>query len=176
MPTGSGKTRTAMEVIANSINSNTEGCLVFWLVYSEELCEQAVECFIDVWKHIGNKDVKLIRAWGKNRFSIGQDDKFAFIVGGFQKLYSQLISNPSLFDKVRDKIYLIIVDEAHRVLAPTYKTVTDALFGINCRLIGLTATPGRGIDNYLENRRLSDYFNGEKLDIDTPNGQSVFLI
>ena len=42
MPTGSGKTRTAMEIIADSINSNKDSCFVFWLVYSEELCEQAV--------------------------------------------------------------------------------------------------------------------------------------
>jgi superfamily II DNA or RNA helicase len=45
---------------------------------------------------------------------------------------------------------------------------------MNCRLIGLTATPGRGINNKDENKRLSEYFNEEKLDIDTPNGKTVF--
>ena len=174
MPTGSGKTRTAMEIIADSINSNKESCFVFWLVYSEELCEQAVECFEDIWKHVGKKDVKLVRAWGKNNLIINEEDKFAFIVGGFQKLNSILEKNPRQFESLKDKTYLIIVDEAHRVLAPTYKAVTDSLFGMNARLIGLTATPGRGIDNSRENQKLSEYFNELKLDIETPGNMSVF--
>ena len=174
MPTGSGKTRTAMEIISDCFIKNTEGCLVFWLVYSEELCEQAVECFIDIWKHVGNKHVKLVRAWGRNMLSLTEEDHFAFVVGGFQKLFNQLQSSPKLFEGLRDKTYLIVVDEAHRVLAPTYKVVTDSLFGMNCRLIGLTATPGRRFDDELENRRLSEYFNEEKIDIETPADQTVF--
>ena len=174
MPTGSGKTRTSMEIIADAFNKNKDNCLVFWLVYSEELCEQAVECFMDIWSHVGKKEVKLIRAWGKNKLAVNVEDKFAFVVGGFQKLYAQLENTPSLFEDLKNKTYLIVVDEAHRVLAPTYKKVTDSLFGYNCRLIGLTATPGRGIDNIEENKKLSDYFNQEKLDIQTPNDISVF--
>lgn len=174
MPTGSGKTRTAMEIIADSINNNKESCFVFWLVYSEELCEQAVECFEDIWKHVGKKDVKLVRAWGKNNLIINEDDKFAFIVGGFQKLNSILQQNPIQLESLKDKTFLIIVDEAHRILAPTYKAVTDSLFGMNARLIGLTATPGRGIDNSKENQKLSEYFNEHKLDIETPGEMTVF--
>lgn len=174
MPTGSGKTRTAMEIIADSFNRNKESCLIFWLVYSEELCEQAVECFVDIWKHVGNKNVKLIRAWGRNNLSLLEEDKFAFVVGGFQKLFMQLQKTPELFENLKDKTFLIVVDEAHRVLAPTYKAVTDSLFGMNCRLIGLTATPGRGINDDDENKRLSEYFNEEKLDIDTPKDKTVF--
>jgi superfamily II DNA or RNA helicase len=174
MPTGSGKTRTAMEIIADCFINSQNNCLIFWLVYSEELCEQAVECFVEVWKHVGNKNVKLIRAWGKNNLNINNDDNFAFIVGGFQKLFNLQQQNPTIFNQLKDKTYLIVVDEAHRVLAPTYKSVTDSLFGINCRLIGLTATPGRGINQLEENRLLSDYFNEEKIDIETPLNQSVF--
>ena len=65
MPTGSGKTRTAMEIIASQLNANP-GKSVMWIANSEELCEQAVESFKDVWRHIGNFDVDLIRAWGSN--------------------------------------------------------------------------------------------------------------
>lgn len=162
MPTGSGKTRTAMEIIANSFNSKKDECIIFWLVYSEELCEQAVESFLDIWKHVGNKGIKLDRAWGKNCITITDEDKFVFVVGGFQKLYSQLENDPTLFESLKDRTYLIVVDEAHRVMAPTYKKVTDSLFGMNCRLIGLTATPGRGIDNIEETEKLSEYFNKEK--------------
>ena len=174
MPTGSGKTRTAMEIISDAFNSNKESCLIFWLVYSEELCEQAVECFSEIWQHVGKKDVKLVRAWGKNDLQLSDEDKFAFIVGGFQKLSNIVDKTPDFFEKIKDKTFLIVVDEAHRVLAPTYKKVTDSLWGQNSRLIGLTATPGRGIDNTIENQRLSEYFNEEKLNIETPNDIPVF--
>lgn len=40
MPTGAGKTRTAMHVIADRLR-NYEPSLVIWLAYSDELCEQA---------------------------------------------------------------------------------------------------------------------------------------
>jgi superfamily II DNA or RNA helicase len=174
MPTGSGKTRTAMEIVADSFNRNKDNCLIFWLVYSEELCEQAVECFVDVWKHVGNKNVKLVRAWGRNSLSINENDNFTFVVGGFQKLFNQLMKTPDFLDRLKDKTFLIVVDEAHRVMAPTYKAVTDSLFGMNCRLIGLTATPGRGVRNEEENQRLSEYFNEEKLSIETPKDKTVF--
>lgn len=174
MPTGSGKTRTAMEIIADSFNRSKDNCLIFWLVYSEELCEQAVECFTEIWNHIGNKDIKVTRAWGKNSLNINDEVKYEFVVGGFQKLYNQLDKNPEIFQHLKDKTFLIVVDEAHRVLAPTYKAVTDSLFGKNCRLIGLTATPGRGINNDIENQKLSEYFNEEKIDIETPNNETVF--
>lgn len=174
MPTGSGKTRTAMEVITDTFIKNNEGCIIFWLVYSEELCEQAVECFLDLWEHVGTKKVKLIRVWGKNNLKVDQDDKFVFVVGGFQKLYNILQKSHDEFQRLKEKTFLIVVDEAHRVLAPTYKAVTDALFGANSHLIGLTATPGRGINNDLQNRHLSDYFNEDKINIDVPDGKSVF--
>ena len=42
MPTGSGKTRTAMNLISKHLNNNPK-TTVLWLAHSEELCEQAVE-------------------------------------------------------------------------------------------------------------------------------------
>lgn len=174
MPTGSGKTRTAIEIIADAFNRQARGCVIFWLVYSEELCDQAVEAFQEIWRHVGNKKVKLVRAWGKNRLVSQEGEESVFVVGGFQKLHAQLANDPSLFASVKDSTYLIVVDEAHRVLAPTYREVTDALFGVNARLIGLTATPGRGINNIDETEALADYFDREKITVTVPEGQTVF--
>ena len=174
MPTGTGKTRTAMEVVSNQFNQIEKSCVIFWLVNSEELCEQAVECFLDVWEHVGNKDVKVVRAWGKNKIQLDENDRFTFIVGGFQKLYNNLSKDPDFFHTLKEHVNLIIVDEAHRVLAPTYKAVTDSLFGKKCNLIGLTATPGRGAFDDFENQKLSEYFNEEKLVIESPNNISLF--
>jgi DNA repair protein RadD len=174
MPTGSGKTRTAMEIISDCFIRNNEKCIIYWLVYSEELCDQAVECFVDVWSHVGNKDVKLVRAWGANNLILSSEDKFAFVVGGFQKLFNQLQKYPNYFESLKNETFLIVVDEAHRVLAPTYHKVTDALFGVNSRLIGLTATPGRGLNDNDENFKLSNFFNSDKITIETPDEITVF--
>jgi len=40
MPTGAGKTRTAMNVIAEQLREFPEQAVV-WLAHNEELCEQA---------------------------------------------------------------------------------------------------------------------------------------
>ena len=56
MPTGSGKTRTAMNLAAKHLNSN-ENTVVLWLAHSEELCEQAAEEFECAWSNLGSRNV-----------------------------------------------------------------------------------------------------------------------
>ncbi|MEQ8552136.1 MAG: DEAD/DEAH box helicase [Cyclobacteriaceae bacterium] len=172
MPTGSGKTRTSMEIIADVLCKKPEGGIVFWLAHSEELCEQAVQCFKEVWEHIGNKTVKLFRVWDKGNLSFTFPES-AFMVGGFQKLHSLLRRNQVPFDHLRKRIDLLVIDEAHKVLAPTYLEVTRALMGENTRMIGLTATPGRHIDDLEENKRLSDFFLNKIITISSPDNKSV---
>ncbi|MBT6690407.1 DEAD/DEAH box helicase [archaeon] len=167
MPTGSGKTRTAMEIISSVLNDNEEKSIVIWLAHSEELCEQAYQCFEDTWYHTKNKDLKLIRSWGEGG-SLPQDaDQSCMIIGGFQKLYAILKKDPSYFDKLRSHVKLIVVDEAHKVLAPTYKKVTDSLIGDDTCMIGLTATPGRSIIDEDQNKDLANYFFQKIINIDT---------
>ena len=55
MPTGSGKTRTAMEIIAAYLNSGPRERAVVWLAHFEELCEQAYDSFLEVWPHVNDK-------------------------------------------------------------------------------------------------------------------------
>lgn len=173
MPTGSGKTRTAMEVITDFINSSTEPGVVVWLVHSEELCEQAHECFSEVWSHVAKKRLILCRCWGKEGKLPESLSSPAFIVAGFQKMYSLLIKDPDAFSSIKDKVKLIIVDEAHKVIAPTYEKVTKSLMGLNTKVIGLTATPGRSFIDHEQNRALSDFFFNLIFSIETPEGVSV---
>ena len=65
-----------------------------------------------------------------------------------------------LFLKIRDKSSLLVVDEAHMALASTYNDAIRFFAGKNCKIIGLTATPGRhGIDEDTEEtEKLADYF------------------
>lgn len=60
MPTGSGKTRTAMNVVANYLRNRNKGVVV-WLAHSEELCEQAADEFEKAWEFLGIREVPMIR-------------------------------------------------------------------------------------------------------------------
>jgi len=172
MPTGSGKTRTSMELVSHVLQTKVEGTVVIWLVNKEELCEQAVQSFIEVWSHIGNKNVDVFRVWGKNDFPSTIQNS-SFVVCGFPKLWAILNKNKSAFDNIKESISLIVIDEAHMVLARTYLEVTNALRGTESSIVGLTATPGRKTDlESKENADLSSFFFKGNITIDS-NGKPV---
>jgi len=152
MPTGAGKTRTAMEVIARFVNENP-GTNVLWLAHSEELCDQAVGAFKENWAHVGKRPVSLFRCWGANtpKFPSPPD---SFTVAGFSKAYRLLKAGAE-----SPSASLIVVDEAHMSLARTYSEVISWARSLSARVLGLTATPGRSISNLTENEALSDFYN-----------------
>jgi len=172
MPTGSGKTRTSMEIISNEFKKR-EKTVVIWLAHSTELCEQAIACFKEVWQHIGNKNVNICRAFGSHNPLEGLPKESAFIVGGFQKLYSLYKNDEKVFDDFIERVSLIIVDESHKVLAPTYKELTKKITYSNACLIGLTATPGRSQDDIFQNKKLAEFFFNKKFTIDKKGYSSV---
>jgi superfamily II DNA or RNA helicase len=160
MPTGSGKTRTAMEIIAQIIMSRA--CDVVWLAHSGELCSQAAETFCEIWRHVGNGPVQLIRHYGESalRSTVILSDDPVLTITSFQQLHLKVASGISAlpgFFRV-DRIQLVVVDEAHKVIAPTYQKVTKALIGGQTACIGLTATPGRSVVNTAENEKLAAFF------------------
>lgn len=174
MPTGSGKTRTAMEIICNLMNSNSVSGLrsVIWIAHSEELCSQAMSCFLELWEHVGTRKISCHRFWGAGgRLPI--DTGPSFTVAGFQKLHSELHRNPNVFGTFGGSVRLVVVDEAHKVMAPTYAETTTALLGSGGNLIGLTATPGRAALDLDANRSLADYFHSEILRLEDPDGGST---
>ena len=169
MPTGSGKTRTAMEIISDFINNSKEEVNVVWLAHSEELCEQAATCFQEVWEHVAKKDLTIYKAWGKRSAIPSQTTTSSFIVGGLQKLYSCYSKNANIFDGIKDKVGLIVIDEAHKIIAPSYQTVVRAIGNLYTKTIGLTATPGRNVKDFEGNKHLSDFFHGNNISIKPPN-------
>ena len=115
MPTGSGKTRTAMELVTQLLNRADERTVVVWLAHAKELCEQAYECFLEVWGHVGASPVRVLRCWGPNSALTYDFNDKALVIGGFQKLQSLLTRNAVPFDELRNRVALIVVDEAHIV-------------------------------------------------------------
>ena len=123
IPTGGGKTRTAMEIVSNFFNSGLnrgEARQVVWIADKDELCEQAIDALESVWPHVGKKNLMLYRLWGKN--NIESFDDFSFIVATYAKLNSIRKRGGTL-----PRPHLVIGDEAHNVIAPMHRTVLRSL-------------------------------------------------
>ena len=169
MPTGSGKTRTSMEIISNYLKTEPEGSIVLWMAHTEELCEQSFECFVEVWQHLANKPLKAIRFWGNQPLPV-PFDRSMFIVGGFSKIMAALRKDESAFDHIKSRIGLIVIDEAHRAIAPKTKESIRNIAGTNTQIIGLTATPGR--TELEETQDMAEFFFESKVNITTDSGES----
>ncbi|MBT4326382.1 MAG: DEAD/DEAH box helicase family protein, partial [Candidatus Nitrosopelagicus sp.] len=163
MPTGAGKTRVAMEIIAHFLNKK-EGRQVIWLADRAELCEQAVEAFENTWSHLGKYDLNLYQFWGNSTLPPNIEGT-SFVICMYQK-----IREPIKNGHLNTKGDLIVTDEAHNVLAKTYKETIENLKDFRkkqTRVIGLTATPGRGSGKSLENEKLASFFDNKIIGIDS---------
>ena len=178
MPTGSGKTRTAMHILANHLLRNGP-TLVCWLAQSAELLDQAANEFERAWHCLGNRPVNLQRFWGHRNPDL-MTARDGLIVAGLGKMYAFDKLNPAKMLRLADRTSLIVIDEAHQAIAPTYASVLTALYTKrpNNALLGLTATPGRTWSDITEDQKLSDYFEGQKvtLEVEGYNDPVNFLI
>lgn len=168
MPTGTGKTKTAMHTIINQfIFKQQKKGLVIWIAHTKELLDQAYDTFCNVWHHIGDGFVKTYKIWDKFDVDTEQlDNGFVFI--GIQKLTSIKKNNSCLFNLLLKKVRIIVVDEAHRAGANETKKAINSLMeysGSKKALIGLTATPGRM--GMVDNDIFKAMFDNKIIDIDT---------
>ncbi len=172
MPTGSGKTRTAMHLVADHLRCR-EQAVVVWLSQQPEVLEQAVDAFLESWRALGNRDTRVHRLFGE--FPIDLDSiTDGLVVGGFQKLTALEGRAENALLSLGDRTSLVIVDEAHQAIAPTYNSVVRALSRKqpDTKLLGLTATPGRSWLDVEEDLRLSEFFESRKVILQTPDDRS----
>ena len=150
LPTGSGKTRVAVEGTFTSITEDGFHGGVLWVADRDELCEQAVQSWQEVWRAKGKRDqiLRVSRMWEGQPPPLATNENHV-VVASVQTLSSKLNRNNADYDFLRD-FKLIVFDEAHRSVAPTYTSAIDEL-GFRSRsgdeeplLLGLTATPYRG--------------------------------
>ncbi|MFE4105849.1 DEAD/DEAH box helicase [Almyronema epifaneia] len=178
MPTGAGKTRTAMNIIADHLRIH-EPTLVIWLAHSEELCGQAVEEFFCAWNHLGDREITVHRFWGEYNIepSVAQD---GFLVAGLAKVYNRLKTDINFIGKIGRYSSLVVMDEAHQAAAQSYKLILDNLVVPHPKtsLLGLTATPGRSWSDIEQDEELSEIFSRRKviLEVDGYSNPVDYLV
>jgi len=168
MPTGSGKTRTAMSIacdyIRNSIN-NRENSLVVWLADTEELCDQAASEFAKAWKTLGVGETNLYRLHGDVDGSLGEL-QHGFVVIGLQKLNAISSTQQSDYYSVCARTSLVIFDEAHKAIADTYRHSIEVFQTAGkANLVGLSATPGRSTFDHEQNVEFAEFFDRNKISL-----------
>ena len=172
MPTGSGKTRVAMEIATHFLNKGAaigEQRQIIWLAEKEELLEQAIESFQNVYPHLGLKDTKLYRLFAGHKSSTFEQN--SIIMANYDTLNNFIDQNPNSLNP-----NLIICDEAHNAIAETYKPLIKKFYRENsAKVIGLTATPVRGLKTK-ENNELKSFFNNQFVRIKTDEDSSDSVI
>lgn len=178
MPTGAGKTRTAMHVVAEFLQRHPDR-LVIWLAQTAELLEQAATEFEKAWSALGCFPAMVYRFWGESEPDL-QDARTGFLVAGFGKLHALYKRDANMIMRLGDRVSLLVVDEAHQGLAPTFRKLIDHIYGKDPAnsLLGLTATPGRTWANISEDAELADLFFNRKvtLQIDGYDNPVHYLI
>ncbi len=175
LPTGAGKTRTALNVVCEHLRTN-QNALVIWLADSEELCEQASSEFNTAWKTLGNRQVTNYSFFSDAYKSLSGIES-GFLVAGLQRINALKKSERSfLFEKISKEVTLVVFDEAHKAIATTYKNIINELVDektSNAFLLGLTATPGRTFsDDKSQDAELARFFSNTKITMEITGYQS----
>jgi DNA repair protein RadD len=150
LPTGGGKTRTAVSAVLTAM---TYGGVrhVVWLAPTLELLDQASSTFRTVWKDFGAApDITLLRqqSW---------DDGCSIWLTTPQAVNAALVRSKSVAGAD-----LVVFDEAHQSAARTFRHAVESLRTSNgASLIGLSATPGR--TDPTEIAQLQEMFGGRLL-------------
>lgn len=169
LPTGAGKTRVAVQAIVEAIRGGIYAGGVLWVADRDELCEQAVEAWRQVWSAIGASGVplRISRLWAGQPAPLATSDCHV-VVATIQTLNARLANGGQAYQFLTD-FKLVVFDEAHRSVAPTFTSVMSEIGLTRWQkaeepfLLGLTATPYRGYDES-ETTRLVNRYGSNRLD------------
>lgn len=170
LPTGGGKTRATVQAAVELILvPPSKRRSVLWIAQTDELCEQAVQAFRQVWANVGQEstNLRIVRLWGGHRSPVRSDDGLPVaVIASIQTLNSRVgqeelawLSEPGL----------VVIDECHHAIAKSYTGVLRWLDAESPRaggfsgkeppVIGLSATPFRNSCDDDESLRLAKRFD-----------------
>lgn len=172
MPTGAGKTRTALQVVFDFLN---RGESVLWLANTEELIEQCLQSFDELWPSQCKQASWVINHVGQQLEPSGEK-LVAFHLATIQSVARNAGKKVEAFESHGHEISLVVIDEAHIALAPKYKEALEAFcFYKSRRLLGLSATPGRSSDRTEENEALARFFHQNLVKLTPPAPHATAL-
>ena len=169
LPTGSGKTRIAVEGTIDAIRKDGFDGAILWVADRDELCEQAVESWQQAWSAIGPeaRRLRISRMWGGQGRPVAAEGTHV-VVATRQTLTARGVMGTDANDPLND-VRLLVVDEAHGSIAPSFTSIMGEL-GLTFRrreeeicLLGLTATPYRS-RNEEETERLVNRYGRNRVD------------
>ncbi|MBR1646576.1 MAG: DEAD/DEAH box helicase family protein [Selenomonadaceae bacterium] len=163
MPTGSGKTLTAVYFLLTEMTAR--GYQIIWLAHRSMLIEQAANVFYK-FAPLVKKNTDFTPPKKFNMICVSSDHCNSSMINRKDNLVVSMV--PSLYYNKRrlrsvlqDKV-IIVVDEAHHTVAPTYRTIIETIrkFRPDAKLLGLTATPIRGTEK--ETKTLWKIYESDK--------------
>ena len=171
LPTGVGKTRTAMSIIATHLRSYNSR-IVLWLAATQELLEQAWAEFDATWRVAGDEPIGSLRYWGSYEATL-EELEHGIVFAGLAKLRSYGKDRSKLWN-LGDRTTMVVFDEAHQSIARTYKDIVETIVTRRtAALLGLTATPGRTWEEPDKDIAVSDLFYGNKVMIDLGDSNPI---
>ena len=172
LPTGVGKTRTAMHVVAEWLRVN-DPSVVVWLASGRELLEQASAAFDEAWMHLGSRPVQSGAMWGGQELTL-DDFEDGFLAVGLAKGWAMMSHDPDRAARLSQHVRLVVFDEAHQSIAKTYRRLTEELtLDFRCALLGLTATPGRTWEDIDQDGELAEFYSRNKVTLKVPGGSPI---
>lgn len=165
LPTGAGKTRTAMSIVVSHLRAHSPG-LVLWLATTRELLEQAALEFRAAWQQAGDRQLRCLRFWSTNDPPI-EDVEDGIVIAGLAKL-NAFGKNRERLWRLGDRTTMVVFDEAHQAVATTYRDVLETVVTRRSRtpLLGLSATPGRTWADVDLDSEVADLFRRNKVTLD----------
>ena len=159
MPTGSGKTRTAVTWLCEG--PLRSGQKVLWVTHRRELLEQTALTFLGC-AHLlyPARETLSVRMFGggygpSRATTIAQPDH-EVAIATVQSLYGNV---PAVREFLKRNDVVVVFDEAHHTVAPTWEEILRiARDQTGNSVLGLTATPTRMGED--ERRQLSSLYSG----------------
>lgn len=167
LPTGAGKTRVAAQAVVELVLKGIGPHSALWIAQTDELCEQAVQCFRQLWVNVGEPgaDLRIVRLWGGQKNPVQSDDLDATLIVASIQTLSSRSGHDDLEWITRPGI--IVIDECHHAISPSYtnflrwlglQTGREKERDSEVPVLGLSATPWRGYNDE-ESDRLATRFD-----------------
>jgi DNA repair protein RadD len=178
MPTGSGKTRTAMWTICRIITEHRLRCC--WITYNKTLISQAINEFQKAWHSKGDGNCRIGYITGEKETADLSQVNMLFSSFGKLSIDSRT-EDRKYISMIAQNADVIFIDEAHETQAEGRGIAIRAIRFMNpkVKVIGLTATPGKSPEGFRdEDYDLADHFKQNKviLDIEGYNNPIDYLL